>query len=206
MAGRKQGSKGTSSTGKVKDVQADQTNWRTQLRQSRIKFDDEQKQIYLAKMAETGLKGESARAAGVSLSCVQKHRDNDEEFAEAEAAAMKRYSDFVASAVRARGIEGYEEPVFFKGVRAIEPVLDENGAQVLDDQDRPIYKFTGVRKFSDRMLEMEAKRTNEEYRDKQTIDLNANAGVLVAPEGMDPEDWIAEQEAKNANRKKPGDD
>lgn len=70
--------------------------------------------------------------------------------------AQALYRDKVSRAVHNRAIVGWLEPQFYKG------------------------QFCGyVRKFSDRMLELQAKRVEPEYRDKSAVDVNVKGGVLV---------------------------
>ncbi len=199
--------KGTqpSSTGKVRNVKADQTTWRTKLQASRIKFDDAQKQRYLACLREQGLKGRAAQAAGVSQQTVNTHRENDPDFDEAVEAALEEYNDLVSGEVGRRGKDGWLEPVFQKGMQALVAVVDPKTGEVLYDKDsgKPRMRLSYIRKFSDRLLELEAKRVNTGYRDKQTIDLNnTGGGVLVAPAGMSPEEAVAEGERANEEARK----
>lgn len=195
--------KNATTTGKVRGVKADQINWRTKLQDGRIKFDDEQKAIYLVEMRAHGLKGRSAEAAGVTNTCVQKHRKNDPEFDEGVDEAIEFYRGYIAAEVRRRGAEGWEEPMFFKGVRMIEPVMDEKGVPVMDDKGKPVFKFATITRFSDRLLELEAKRIDPTYRDKTTIDLQGTGGgVLLAPAGMTPEEAVARNEELNAAGRK----
>ena len=211
-----------SSTGKVKNVKADQTNWRVKLQQSRIKFDDDQKQVYLVELAKHGLKGRSARAAGVSNQTVRDHMENDEEFATNYEEALEEYRDLLADEVRRRGADGWLEPVYNKDGRVFEPLMDLDKGVVAyhnknnemawfpsreaaseEGHDRVVMVPAFVRKFSDRMLELDVKRVDPSYRDKQTIDLNnTGGGVLVAPAGMTVEEAIVEGEKANAIAKK----
>jgi hypothetical protein len=82
------------------------------------------------------------------------------------------YREKVSRAVHNRAIEGWLEPVFYQG------------------------KLTGyVRKFSDRMLEMQGKKVDPEYRDRGALDVNVAGGVLVvsSDEIQDKEAWLEEQ-------------
>jgi len=78
----------------------------------------------------------------------------------------------VSRAVHNRAIDGWLEPVFYKG------------------------ELIGyIRKFSDRMLELQAKRYIPAYRDKAAVDLSVAGGVLVVSGGdiIDKEEWLIEQ-------------
>lgn len=86
--------------------------------------------------------------------------------------AKDLYRDKVSRAVHNRAIDGWLEPVFYKG------------------------ELIGyIRKFSDRMLELQAKRYIPEYRDKAAVDLSVAGGVLVVNSGdiIDKEKWLVEQ-------------
>lgn len=86
--------------------------------------------------------------------------------------AKDLYRDKVSRTVHNRAIDGWLEPVFYKG---------------------SLIGF--VRKFSDRMLELQAKRYVPEYRDKSAVDVNVAGGVLVvnSKDISDKEAWIEEQ-------------
>jgi len=92
-------------------------------------------------------------------------------FEDLKSEAQGLYRDKVSRAVHNRAIVGWLEPQFHKG------------------------QFCGyIRKFSDRMLELQAKRYNPEYRDKSAVDLNVAGGVLVInPNAIsDKEAWLEE--------------
>ena len=179
------GRKGTSSTGKVRNVRADQKNWRRKLQTSKLKFDDDQKNVYLAEIGEHGMKGRAARKAGVATATVGRHRENDPEFAEREAEALDDYRDRIVSHHRNLLLEG-----------EITRKYSKDGELIEEKHTYPI-----------RLIELELKRVDPSYREKQQIDLNAQGGgVLVAPADKTPEQWIAEQQAANEGKTKPGED
>ena len=202
-----------STTGKV-NPNVDQTNWRVKLQTSRIKFDDDQKEIYCSQLSKHGLKDRAAKMASVSPQTARKHLKDDLDFREAADIALNEYNDLIGSEVKRRGHDGIDKPLFYKGVRVVEPVLDENGVmeqakgpngELLFNEKTgepiPVMRYINTIEHSDRMLELEAKRTNPEYRDKQTIDLNAEGGgVLVAPAGMTAEEFIQHSEEKRAEQ------
>lgn len=179
--------KGTqpSSTGKVRNVKADQTTWRVKLQQSRLKFDDEQKALYLTELAQHGLKGRAAQAAGVCPNTVNMHADNDEDFSEARTLAIEEYRDKVVDHVGTLVLEGIEVRKY-----------DKEGNLIEERRDFPIPLIT-----------LEARRVEPGYRDKQTIDLNTTGagGVLLAPAGRSPEEAIKEGEAANEVARKKRD-
>jgi len=179
----RKGIKGPSSTGKVVNVEADQSNWRTKLMTSRIKFDDPQKQIYLNALATHGMKGRSAEAAGVSAQLVRDHLENDPEFQEGYASALETYRDRVVEHATNLALDGIEVIKYNK-----------DGDIVERRMDYPI-----------RLIELELKRVDPAFREKQTIDVNqSGGGVLVAPAEMTPEEWINGQQEANKDKVKPG--
>lgn len=209
---KKNGEPHPTSTGKVVNVPVDTTNWRKQVQESRIKFDDNQKDIYLRVLAETGLKGKAAAEAGVCLQTVRDHIEIDPEFENAVEKAFASYTTLLSQEVHRRGVEGWDEPLYHKGMRVMDVALDEEGNVIYEDyedpktgeiEQRPKLIPVVIRKFSDRLLELQAKRFESEYRDKQTIDLNTGGGVLVAPAEMTPEEWIAREEEENKKRLAP---
>ncbi len=83
--------------------------------------------------------------------------------------AQGLYRDKVSRAVHNRAITGRLETQFHKG------------------------QFCGyIRKFSDRLLELQAKRYEPEYRDKNTLDVNVAGGVLVVNQDAveDKDAWL----------------
>jgi len=179
---KKDGTPYETSTGRVRKVKADQTTWRTKIQQSRIKFDDVQKKIYLEHLARTGLKGRSALVAGVCARTVGTHLENDPDFAEAYEEANDAYRDKFVDHATTLAHDGIQVTKY-----------DKDGNVIEERKDYPI-----------RLIELELKRVEPTYRDKQQIDLNTNhAGVLVAPAEMTPEAWIAQQEALNDGKEPP---
>lgn len=173
-----------SSTGKVKNVRADQSNWRKKLQTSRLKFDDDQKAVYLEEFAKHGRKADAAKVAGVSFQTVGNHRENDPEFAEAEAAALEVY--------RSRLID-HHQTLLFEG--ELHQRFDKDGNLVESKRVYPI-----------QLISMELKKHDQGYREKQTVDLHHAGGVMVAPAEMTPEEWVKSQMEKNKTRTKLGEE
>lgn len=118
---------------------------------------------YLEELAATGLICKSALAVGVTYQSIQVHRRTDPEFAALMEQALEMYRDKISVEVERRGVDGYDEPVWYQG--------NQVGT---------------VRRFSDRLLEMHAKRFVPEYREHYTADVNLTGGVLVV--GARPKD------------------
>ena len=131
------------------------------------------KEAYLKQYALTGTGLAAAAAAGVSTTTINNWRAKDPEFDEACKVANKQYCDVLREEVHRRAVIGWEEPVFYQGVQVGK-----------------------VRKFSDRMLELQTKAKMAEYRDRQQIDMNVNGGVVVVPgAAKDSRTWEEEQKA-----------
>ncbi len=203
---RKPRKPGKTTTGKGaggRPVNADQSGWRVKLAQQRIKFDDDQKDIYLAELAKTGRKLHSAEVANTTRQTVTRHMKNDMDFADKVADAEGQYAEDVQAEVKRRGMDGHLEPLYHGGKRTLNVLVDKDGIAILDADDQIQFIPASVLRHSDRLLELEAKRTNPEYRDKPALDPGALGGVLVAPADMTPTEWVEQQRLKNLERRPP---
>lgn len=151
------------------DVQDQVTGeWRTAIRMSRTKFDEKAKEVFLLEYAKWGRMGESAAAAGVSTLTVRRHMEEDEEFAEAFYMQEEEYKDKLI---------GHHQNLLFNGT--IKETYDRNGGLVGKETIYPI-----------RLIELELKKHDKGYRDKQEIAVSHTGGVLVAPaETKSIDDW-----------------
>ena len=176
---RKQGT--TTGLGSAELVEANQNNWRVKLQQARLKFDDPAKRVFLKEYAEHGLKGKAAKAAGVCTATIKVHSLNDPEFAEAMQEAAVEYRDKIVGHATKLALEGTEIKRF-----------NRSGDLLEQRKEYPI-----------RLIELELKRVEPGYRDKQTIDVQHGGGIMVAPAAMTPEEWVAQQEKQNKIRLAP---
>jgi hypothetical protein len=111
----------------------------------------------LNELANCGVYYKACAAAGIGVFAVANFRKEDHpeiEFLLRQ--AKEYYRQKICQAVHNRAIEGWEEEVYYQGSPC-----------------------GTVRKFSDRLLEMHAKRHIPEYRDHLTTDVNVSGGVLV---------------------------
>lgn len=125
--------------------------------------------VFCEHLAILGRVTHAARAAGISPLTVKALEKNSPEFAEMVGLAQMEYRDKVAQEVYRRAIEGWDEPII--------------GGK---DKDRIV---AYVRKFSDKLLELEAKRVDSGYREKQTLNVGQSGGVIVinqAPTEKEP--------------------
>lgn len=142
--------------------------WRTVIRMSRIKFDDKAKEVFLVEYAKWGRMGEAASAAGVSSQTVRKAMEDDEEFAEAMMMQEEEYRDKLI---------GHHQDLVFNGT--LKKSYDRNGNLVSEERQYPI-----------RLIELELKKHDKGYRDKQEVAVTHSGGVLVAPaETKSIDDW-----------------
>lgn len=193
------------------------------------KFTTEAKMVFLETFAATGRKMHSARSADVCRMTVDAHLKDDPEFAEAFEDALEVYKESVRVEVRRRGIEGWLEPVFHQGQQGMTALLDENGDYVMEEAWHPVEaplpagaEMVGeaedgrvrvrrprmvpafIRKYSDRMLELEAKRVDPAYRDKGQMDVNVRGGLLVVPGMASEEDFEREYSVERQLEDKGG--
>ena len=136
--------------------------WRTVIRMTKFKFDDLAKDVFLKEYAKWGRMGESASAAGVSTQTVRKALEDDEEFAEAMLMQEEEYRDKLI---------GHHQDLLFNGTE--KKHYDRNGNLVSEETVYPI-----------RLIEMELKKHDSGYREKQEIKHDHTGGVLVAPAEM----------------------
>lgn len=146
----------------------DTGEWRTVIRMSRDKFDDDAKSRFLAVFGRWGRIGEAASAAGVTTQTVRKAMEDDEDFAEAFMTQEQEYRDKLIS---------HHQDLIFNGIEKNR--YDKDGNLIETSRDYPI-----------RLIEMELKKHDEGYRDKREIKMDHTGGVLVAPASMDSvADW-----------------
>src|SRR5262249_45645027 len=108
---------------------------------------------FLAAFAVAGTVRGAAAVAHVHRRTHYKWIETDPDYAATFEEARETFRDVIRDEVHRRGIEGWREPVFYKG----QIVRDKKGQPVT------------IRKFSDRMLELLAKATCPEYREKYEV-------------------------------------
>lgn len=139
-------------------------------------FDRGAKERFLRILAQTGRVQSAADAAGIHRSTAFLHRKQDSEFAEKYTDALERFRDRLEAEMFRRGVEGWDEPVFYRGERAT-------------DGGEPAV----IRKFSDRMLELLARgNMPDKYRENVKVDADVTqTGVLaVTGEAPDVDAWM----------------
>lgn len=118
----------------------------------------EELEKFLEEYSRTGLLHASAYSAGITPNILAVKRRQSKEFDDEVRHALERFHETLEGEARRRAVEGFDEPVFHKGM--------ECGA---------------VKRFSDRLLEILLKRHIPEFRDKFQLDATLKGGVLVVP-------------------------
>jgi len=152
----------------IVEYQDEDGEWRTRIKMERIAFGDKEKGIFLEEYRKWGRMGESAAAAGVSTSCVRSHIEKDEGFGQALLMAEEEYREKLI---------GHHQDLVFNGTQ--KESFDRAGNLVSTETIYPI-----------RLIELELKKHDSGYREKQEVQVNHTGGVLVAPAEMASiDDW-----------------
>lgn len=118
---------------------------------------------FLEKLAEFGtvakaaLAVSNAKSADAAVSPFYRERKVNVEFAEAWDRALEQFADRVEEEIIRRGMRGVDRYVLYRGEKIIDP-----------DTGAPLTKT----EYSDKLLELLAKATNEKFRDRKQIDIN----------------------------------
>jgi len=112
------------------------------------KFDAKAKRKFLAYVRKHGYHiASAAQSVGVTSYVVFSHQKTDPEFAEAMDAARQVYVESLSHEIHRRGVNGWEEPIYYKG------------------------ECVGkVRKYSDQLLTLLARRWDPAYRESVQVD------------------------------------
>jgi hypothetical protein len=142
------------------------------LNRNPYKFTLKVQMLFCEHLSILGRVTHAARASGISPLTVKATEKSNPAFAEMIGLAQMEYRDKVAAEVYRRAIEGYDVPII--GGR---------------EKDRVV---AFERRYSDRLLEMEAKRVDSGYREKQALNIGQAGGVIVINASpTDKEPWRA---------------
>jgi hypothetical protein len=146
-------------------------------------FDLDRQTRFCEEFAKHGRKKQSADVAGVSIATIQRYLSADPIFKDMFAEAQATYRDHVAEEVYRRGVTGIEKPII--------------GGQFRDE----IICYEKV--YSDRLLELEAKRVDPGYRDRGNIDIAVKEGgvLVIANNKTSLDDW--ENKFKGTTKEEP---
>lgn len=132
------------------------------------KFDAEAKDVVIDEIARHGRIGAAARAAGVTIGTVKRHVKEDKNFAECMGEAIEVYKDKLLA---------HHQDLVFNGEQKM--TYDREGRIISTETRYPV-----------RLIELELKKHDPGYRDKQEIHHEHRGGVMVAPaEVADIDDW-----------------
>lgn len=152
----------------IEEFNPDTGEWRRRIKMSRKLLDDAGKARFLTEYRKWGRMGDAAAAVPCSTQVVRKEIANDEDFAEAVLMAEEDYRDKLI---------GHHQDLIFNGT--IKKSYDRNGNLVSEETIYPI-----------RLIELELKKHDSGYREKQEVAVNHSGGVLVAPAEMGSiDDW-----------------
>ena len=141
---------------------------------------DRRKAIFIRTLAQTGIVGRAATAAGWPRGYAYSVRAGDEEFAKLWDQAVEFATDALEEAARTRAVDGVSKPVY---------------------QQKELVGY--VTEYSDTLLVqlLKAKRPNE-FRENSTVDLGVKGGVLVVPGVASSEkDWESAAGANQADHR-----
>lgn len=172
-----------SSTGGAGIRVVDQTSWRKKMRENKIKFDDDKKEIFLQVFAKTSRVSAACEAVDITPWAYRHHLAADPEFAEAFEDAKRAYRDKLHEHASNLMFEGVDRPVL--------------GGKYKDEVVA-IYK-----EYPIPLIQMELKRVDPDYKDRQDVNMKSVNGVVVVPADMSADDWVKEQQEKNSLRSRP---
>lgn len=133
-----------------------------------LQFTPEVRELFLESLRKTPNVSAAARACGVSPSTAYAHRQADQSFAEAWDEAIEECVDTLEAKLYERAVEGYEEPVVYKG--QIATTVTETG------EIKPVT----IRKFSDTVGMFLLKgRRRRIYGDASSIELSGPGGKPI---------------------------
>lgn len=143
---------------------------------ARQALSDRRKAIFIRTLAQTGIVGRAATAAGWPRGRAYEVRAADKEFAQLWDQAVEFAADALEEAARIRAVDGVSKPVY---------------------QQKELVGY--VTEYSDTLLVqlLKAKRPKE-FRENFSIDADVKGGVLVVPGVSSEKDWEAAAGANQA--------
>lgn len=128
---------------------------------------ESKQQKFLGALAACGLLGKAAKTAGTCRRTVANWREEDQAFDADVEQALLDYAELVEDEIDRRGRRGYEQAVWHQGE-----------------------KVGKERKYSDKLLEMQAKSRMDKYREKGVeVDVNLGGVLVVGAPEDDLEAW-----------------
>ena len=123
-------------------------------------------------------------SAGIDRSTVYSWQEHDSSFSLRFNIAEQEANDVIRAEIFRRAVQGYEKPVVSMGRVVYEetPILDKSGKPVLNDKGKPVVTYgkpVTERVYSDALLSLLARARMPEFRDKQSVDLNATVNGRI---------------------------
>ncbi len=134
-------------------------------------------EAFLAALRHRPVLTYACQVVGIDRSTAFRRRQTDKAFAEAVLDAMAEGIDRAEMAAFERGVDGYHEPVIFKGQLCFTPLLDAQG-QVVMNGENPVMVPLTVRKHSDQMLALVLQGRRKEVYAARTEITGAEGGPL----------------------------
>jgi hypothetical protein len=167
----------------------------------------EAKQVFLDYLKSDPNVSAACDEALISRETAYTWREKDQKFATGWEDAIERLKNVARSSIYKRGILGWDEPIVSQGqaVYEMEPVEDEDGNQVYEKGRLKMTRgdLMTTHKWSDSLAALYAKANLPEYKEKQTIDLNAQI-TNMADQAKD--ELLADLAAAMANENKESPD
>lgn len=153
---------------RINEYDEETGEWRSRVKMQVKRFGDKEKGIFLAEYEKWARMGEAAAIAGFSTQTIRKAMEDDEDFAEAVLMAEEAYRNKLID---------HHQDLLFNGTEKV--TYDRVGNIVSKETIYPI-----------RLIELELKKHDPGYRDKQELKVEHTGGVLVAPAEMKTiDDW-----------------
>ena len=122
---------------------------------------EQNKDKLLEQLSRTGNLSASAASVGVTRFAVYKAIERDQDFGERIALAREKACNVLENEMYRRGVEGYDEPIFYQG--------EEVGS---------------VRRYSDKLLQLLARANmGDRYSEKQNVTIDTNVTVEHSAKG-----------------------
>jgi hypothetical protein len=128
-------------------------------------FDDRRKAEWLAVLRQTGQRTTANIKIGVHNNTISKHLKEDELFRQAFEEALLQFRESLVSEAVRRGVQGVDEPVFSRGMRAMD--IHPEDVDKLATERRVIP--ASIRRFSDSLLLALLKAHVPSFTDKQIV-------------------------------------
>ena len=132
---------------------------------------------FLAALRHRPVLTHACQVVGIDRSTAFRRRQTDKAFADAVQDAMAEGVDRAEMAAFERGVDGYHEPVIYKGQLCFTPLLDRDGQVVMRDE-APVMVPLTVRKHSDQMLALVLQGRRKEVYATRTEITGAEGGPL----------------------------